>query len=78
MSIVIFYPAIISNFVPQNQALSKLSSVFGALLAETSWLLHQHALEAFAQFAEVRLREMIHIYKKINKNDILVVKNVLS
>uniref|UniRef100_A0A3Q0S684 Fignl1 interacting regulator of recombination and mitosis n=1 Tax=Amphilophus citrinellus TaxID=61819 RepID=A0A3Q0S684_AMPCI len=42
-------------FVPpdsQSQILPKLSSLFGALLADKSWLLHQHALEAFSQFAE--------------------------
>lgn len=42
-------------FVPpdsQSQILPKLSSLFGVLLADKSWLLHQHALEAFSQFAE--------------------------
>ena len=47
--------AIIYVFFPQKQALPRLSSLFGALLAQTSWLLHHHTLEAFAQFAEVRL-----------------------
>ncbi|XP_008291464.1 FIGNL1-interacting regulator of recombination and mitosis [Stegastes partitus] len=42
-------------FVPpdsQSQILPRLSSLFGVLLADTSWLLHQHALEAFSYFAE--------------------------
>jgi len=39
---------------PQSQILPWLSSLFGSLLAERSWLVHQHALEAFAHFAEVR------------------------
>uniref|UniRef100_A0A669DFD1 Fignl1 interacting regulator of recombination and mitosis n=1 Tax=Oreochromis niloticus TaxID=8128 RepID=A0A669DFD1_ORENI len=36
----------------QSQILPRLSSLFGVLLAEESWLLHQHTLEAFSQFAE--------------------------
>ncbi|CAF93404.1 unnamed protein product [Tetraodon nigroviridis] len=42
-------------FVPpdsQNQILPRISSLFGVFLSEPSWLLHQHALEAFSQFAE--------------------------
>ncbi|KAG7230827.1 hypothetical protein INR49_019641, partial [Caranx melampygus] len=43
-------------FVPpdsQSQILPRLSSLFGVLLADDrSWLLHQHALEAFSHFAE--------------------------
>ncbi|XP_069551170.1 FIGNL1-interacting regulator of recombination and mitosis isoform X1 [Brachyistius frenatus] len=42
-------------FVPpdsQSQILLRLSSLFGVLLADRSWLLHQHALEAFSYFAE--------------------------
>uniref|UniRef100_A0A3B5M053 Fignl1 interacting regulator of recombination and mitosis n=1 Tax=Xiphophorus couchianus TaxID=32473 RepID=A0A3B5M053_9TELE len=35
----------------QGQILPRLSGVFGALLADKSWLLHQHALEAFSYFA---------------------------
>lgn len=34
--------------------MARLSSLFGVLLKERSWLLHQHALEAFSQFAEVQ------------------------
>ncbi|XP_015251801.1 PREDICTED: uncharacterized protein C1orf112 homolog isoform X1 [Cyprinodon variegatus] len=36
----------------QSQILPRLSSLFGVLLANKSWLLHQHALEAFSHFAE--------------------------
>ncbi|XP_053106715.1 uncharacterized protein C1orf112 homolog isoform X2 [Hemicordylus capensis] len=42
-------------FIPpdfQVQVLSKLSSLFATLLANNSWLIHQHALEAFTEFAE--------------------------
>ncbi|KAJ3599889.1 hypothetical protein NHX12_033843 [Muraenolepis orangiensis] len=41
----------------QSQILCRLSSLFGSLLAERSWLLHQHALEAFAHFAEITNHE---------------------
>uniref|UniRef100_A0AAQ4QLY9 Fignl1 interacting regulator of recombination and mitosis n=1 Tax=Gasterosteus aculeatus aculeatus TaxID=481459 RepID=A0AAQ4QLY9_GASAC len=37
----------------QNPILPKLSSLFAVLLADGVWLLQQHALEAFSQFAEV-------------------------
>uniref|UniRef100_A0A665VJF1 Si:dkey-97o5.1 n=1 Tax=Echeneis naucrates TaxID=173247 RepID=A0A665VJF1_ECHNA len=39
----------------QGQILPRLSSLFGATLADTSWVLHQHALEAFSHFAEVMI-----------------------
>ncbi|KAM9385013.1 FIGNL1-interacting regulator of recombination and mitosis isoform 2-T3 [Pholidichthys leucotaenia] len=42
-------------FVPsdsQSQILPRLSSLFGVFLADKSWLMHQHALEAFSYFAE--------------------------
>ncbi|XP_061594134.1 FIGNL1-interacting regulator of recombination and mitosis [Cololabis saira] len=42
-------------FVPpdsQSQILPRLSQLFGVLLADNSWLLHQHTLEAFSHFAE--------------------------
>ncbi|XP_072245743.1 FIGNL1-interacting regulator of recombination and mitosis [Leuresthes tenuis] len=42
-------------FVPpdsQSQILPRLSSLFGVILADKSWLIHQHALEAFSYFAE--------------------------
>ncbi|XP_029284943.1 FIGNL1-interacting regulator of recombination and mitosis isoform X2 [Cottoperca gobio] len=49
-------------FVPadsQNQILPKLSRLFGLLLADGSWLLHQHALEAFSHFAEITNHEEV-------------------
>ncbi|XP_039984627.1 uncharacterized protein C1orf112 homolog [Xiphias gladius] len=49
-------------FVPpdsQSQILPRLSSLFGVLLAHRSWLLHQHALEAFSHFAEVTNHEEV-------------------
>ncbi|XP_022615241.1 uncharacterized protein C1orf112 homolog isoform X1 [Seriola dumerili] len=49
-------------FVPpdsQSQILPRLSSLFGVLLADRSWLLHQHALEAFSHFAEVTNHEEV-------------------
>uniref|UniRef100_A0A8D0D445 Fignl1 interacting regulator of recombination and mitosis n=1 Tax=Sander lucioperca TaxID=283035 RepID=A0A8D0D445_SANLU len=49
-------------FVPpdsQNQILPRLSNLFGVLLADRSWLLHQHALEAFSQFAEITNHEEV-------------------
>ncbi|XP_017262717.1 uncharacterized protein C1orf112 homolog [Kryptolebias marmoratus] len=42
-------------FIPpdtQGQILPRLSGLFKALLTDKSWLLHQHALEAFSYFAE--------------------------
>ncbi|CAN9500482.1 unnamed protein product [Ophioblennius macclurei] len=42
-------------FIPadsQSQILPRLSGLFGFFLADASWLLHQHALEAFSYFAE--------------------------
>ncbi|XP_071343776.1 FIGNL1-interacting regulator of recombination and mitosis isoform X2 [Trachinotus anak] len=49
-------------FVPpdnQSQILPRLSHLFGVLLADRSWLLHQHALEAFSHFAEVTNHEEV-------------------
>ncbi|XP_041791809.1 uncharacterized protein C1orf112 homolog [Chelmon rostratus] len=49
-------------FVPpdiQNQILPRLSSLFGVLLSDRSWLLHQHALEAFSHFAEITNHEEV-------------------
>ncbi|XP_044054735.1 uncharacterized protein C1orf112 homolog isoform X2 [Siniperca chuatsi] len=49
-------------FVPpdsQNQILPRVSNLFGVLLSERSWLLHQHALEAFSQFAEITNHEEV-------------------
>ncbi|KAM3876153.1 FIGNL1-interacting regulator of recombination and mitosis [Diretmus argenteus] len=49
-------------FVPhdsQSHILPRLSSLFGVLLADRSWLLHQHALEAFDHFAESTNHEVV-------------------
>ncbi|XP_042272686.1 uncharacterized protein C1orf112 homolog [Thunnus maccoyii] len=43
----------------QSQILPRLSSLFGVLLADKSWLLNQHALEAFSQFAEITNHEEV-------------------
>ncbi|XP_062280168.1 FIGNL1-interacting regulator of recombination and mitosis [Scomber scombrus] len=43
----------------QSQILPSLSSLFGVLLAERSWLLHQHTLEAFSHFAEITNHEEV-------------------
>ncbi|KAI4890940.1 hypothetical protein NFI96_033199, partial [Prochilodus magdalenae] len=49
-------------FVPsdiQSQVLPRLSSLFSTLLAHESKLIHQHALEAFAMFAEATNHEEV-------------------
>uniref|UniRef100_A0A3B4CH58 Uncharacterized protein n=1 Tax=Pygocentrus nattereri TaxID=42514 RepID=A0A3B4CH58_PYGNA len=49
-------------FIPsdiQSQVLPRLSSLFSTLLAHESWLIGQHALEAFAIFAEVTNHEEV-------------------
>ncbi|XP_035509551.1 uncharacterized protein C1orf112 homolog [Morone saxatilis] len=49
-------------FVPpesQNLILPRLSSLFGVLLSDRLWLLHQHALEAFSHFAEITNHEEV-------------------
>ncbi|KAM7410030.1 hypothetical protein PAMA_001479 [Pampus argenteus] len=49
-------------FVPpdsQSQILPRLTSLFRAVLADRSWLLHQHALEAFSHFAEITNHEEV-------------------
>uniref|UniRef100_A0A8B9HV73 Uncharacterized protein n=1 Tax=Astyanax mexicanus TaxID=7994 RepID=A0A8B9HV73_ASTMX len=49
-------------FVPsdiQSQVLPRLSSLFSTLLACNSWLIRQHALKAFAIFAEVTNHEEV-------------------
>ncbi|KAM7013204.1 FIGNL1-interacting regulator of recombination and mitosis [Tautogolabrus adspersus] len=49
-------------FVPpdsQSQILPRLSHLFGVVLSERSWLLHQHALEAFSHFAEITNHEEV-------------------
>ncbi|KAM8890592.1 FIGNL1-interacting regulator of recombination and mitosis isoform 1-T2 [Synchiropus picturatus] len=49
-------------FIPphsQGETLPKLSGLFATVLALKSWLLHQHALEAFATFAEITNHEEV-------------------
>uniref|UniRef100_A0A3Q3L195 FIGNL1 interacting regulator of recombination and mitosis n=1 Tax=Mastacembelus armatus TaxID=205130 RepID=A0A3Q3L195_9TELE len=49
-------------FVPpdtQSQILPRLSSLFGVLLADKSWLVHQHGVEAFSHFAEITNHEEV-------------------
>ncbi|XP_037362407.1 uncharacterized protein C1orf112 homolog isoform X1 [Talpa occidentalis] len=44
----------------QDKILPNLSSIFALLLADSNWLLEQHALEAFTQFAEgTNLEEIV-------------------
>ncbi|XP_026878253.2 uncharacterized protein C1orf112 homolog isoform X2 [Electrophorus electricus] len=43
----------------RSQVLPRISALFRALLAHPYWLLHQHALEAFAAFAEVTNHEEV-------------------
>ncbi|XP_074524313.1 FIGNL1-interacting regulator of recombination and mitosis [Halichoeres trimaculatus] len=49
------------SFPPDNQSqiLPRLSSLFGVLLSDRYWLLHQHALEAFSHFAEITTHEEV-------------------
>ncbi|XP_031431199.1 uncharacterized protein C1orf112 homolog [Clupea harengus] len=57
-----FLAALGSVFIPssvQTVVLPRLSAAFGALLASDSWLLQQHALEAFGVFAEVTNHEEV-------------------
>lgn len=57
-----FLAALGSIFIPadkQPTVLPQISAVFSTLLASSSWLLHQHALEAFGIFAEVTNHEEV-------------------
>uniref|UniRef100_A0A3Q3DM64 Fignl1 interacting regulator of recombination and mitosis n=1 Tax=Hippocampus comes TaxID=109280 RepID=A0A3Q3DM64_HIPCM len=69
-------------FIPpenQSEIFPKLSSLFGALLAQSSsWLLHQHALEAFAHFAEVTNHEEVISYSLCVEETKSKVVNFLS
>uniref|UniRef100_A0A3Q2Z6X7 Fignl1 interacting regulator of recombination and mitosis n=1 Tax=Hippocampus comes TaxID=109280 RepID=A0A3Q2Z6X7_HIPCM len=63
----------------QSEIFPKLSSLFGALLAQSSsWLLHQHALEAFAHFAEVTNHEEVISYSLCVEETKSKVVNFLS
>ncbi|XP_061681979.1 FIGNL1-interacting regulator of recombination and mitosis [Syngnathoides biaculeatus] len=69
-------------FIPpdsQSDILPRLGSLFGKLLAESSsWLLHQHALEAFAHFAEVTNHEEVISYSLCVEETKSKVVNFLS
>ncbi|XP_067086644.1 FIGNL1-interacting regulator of recombination and mitosis isoform X2 [Osmerus mordax] len=60
---MVFFPADV-----QSQVLPRVSGVFGALLAEGSWLLQHHALEAFAHFAEMTNHEEV-ISRSLNTEE---------
>ncbi|KAM9357562.1 FIGNL1-interacting regulator of recombination and mitosis [Symphorus nematophorus] len=68
-------------FVPpesQNQILPRLSSLFGVLLSDRFWLLHQHALEAFSCFAEITNHEEVISQSLCEENTKTKVVNYLS
>ncbi|XP_058494397.1 FIGNL1-interacting regulator of recombination and mitosis isoform X1 [Solea solea] len=68
-------------FVPadtQSHILPRLSSLFGVLLADRPWLLHQHALEAFSHFAEVTNHEEVISQSLSNEETKTKVVNYLS
>ncbi|KAG7283653.1 hypothetical protein CRUP_020426 [Coryphaenoides rupestris] len=62
----------------QSQILPQLSSLFGSLLAERSWLVHQHALEAFAHFAEITNHEVVISHSLSAEETKATVVNYLS
>ncbi|KFO84779.1 Uncharacterized protein C1orf112, partial [Buceros rhinoceros silvestris] len=60
LAMVDFLSAMGKVFIPQEaqrQVVPQLSCLFSSLLADQSWLVHQHALEAFTHFAEVSTAE---------------------
>ncbi|XP_066533056.1 FIGNL1-interacting regulator of recombination and mitosis [Hoplias malabaricus] len=68
-------------FVPsdiQSQVLPRLSALFSSVLAHDSWLIHQHALEAFAIFAEVTNHEEVISQSLISEETKNKVVNFLS
>ncbi|KAM6262599.1 FIGNL1-interacting regulator of recombination and mitosis isoform 2-T2 [Porphyrio hochstetteri] len=55
LAMVDFLSSMGKVFIPQEaqrQVVPQLSSLFASLLADQTWLIHQHALEAFTHFAE--------------------------
>ncbi|XP_074953107.1 FIGNL1-interacting regulator of recombination and mitosis isoform X1 [Phalacrocorax aristotelis] len=55
LAMVDFLSSMGKVFIPQEaqrQVVPQLSCVFASLLADQTWLIHQHALEAFTHFAE--------------------------
>uniref|UniRef100_A0ACB8F2I2 Uncharacterized protein n=1 Tax=Sphaerodactylus townsendi TaxID=933632 RepID=A0ACB8F2I2_9SAUR len=62
LAILDFLSSMGKLFIPpdcQVQILPKVSCLFASLLASSNWLIHQHALEAFTQFAEETSHEDI-------------------
>ncbi|XP_075364121.1 FIGNL1-interacting regulator of recombination and mitosis isoform X1 [Mycteria americana] len=55
LAMVDFLSSMGKVFIPQEaqrQVVPQLSCLFASLLADQTWLIHQHALEAFTHFAE--------------------------
>ncbi|XP_009869825.1 PREDICTED: uncharacterized protein C1orf112 homolog [Apaloderma vittatum] len=55
LAMVNFLSSMGKVFIPQEaqrQVVPQLSCLFASLLADQTWLIHQHALEAFTHFAE--------------------------
>ncbi|XP_032923248.1 uncharacterized protein C1orf112 homolog isoform X2 [Catharus ustulatus] len=55
LAVVDFLSSMGKVFIPQEaqrQVVPQLSCLFASLLADQTWLIHQHALEAFTHFAE--------------------------
>ncbi|KAI1236512.1 hypothetical protein IHE44_0014762, partial [Lamprotornis superbus] len=55
LAMVDFLSSMGNVFIPQEaqrQVVPQLSCLFASLLADQTWLIHQHALEAFTHFAE--------------------------
>ncbi|XP_009077786.1 PREDICTED: uncharacterized protein C1orf112 homolog [Acanthisitta chloris] len=55
LAMVDFLSSMGKVFIPQEaqrQVVPQLSSLFASLLADQTWLIHQHTLEAFTHFAE--------------------------
>ncbi|XP_030351512.1 uncharacterized protein C1orf112 homolog isoform X3 [Strigops habroptila] len=62
LAMVDFLSSMGKVFIPQEaqrQVVPQLSCVFASLLADQTWLIHQHALEAFTHFAEETSHEDI-------------------
>lgn len=68
-------------FVPpdyQSQILPRLSSLFGMLLTSPSWIVQQHALEAFSRFAESTNHEEVISQSLCEEDTKTMVVNYLS
>uniref|UniRef100_A0A8C0LEG4 FIGNL1 interacting regulator of recombination and mitosis n=1 Tax=Canis lupus dingo TaxID=286419 RepID=A0A8C0LEG4_CANLU len=63
LAVLDFVSSLGKFFIPQafqDKILPNLSSIFDFLLADRNWIIEQHTLEAFTQFAEVILRPTYH------------------